>query len=121
MLPYYHYVLTSATVSVPARTRVLWIPLDLRAVTIVAFISNKFLQSGVSRGKTLLDWFFGFKFHPVVNDQDKLLNFTLTPGNTDDRQLVPRWLQRLRTKCLPIKGTLLKSWQSDYPKPTASN
>jgi hypothetical protein len=36
------------------------------------------------RGKTSLDWFFGFKLHLVVNDKGELLNFVLTPGNIDD-------------------------------------
>ena len=41
-------------------------------------------------GKTSVDWFFGFKLHLVVNDKGELLNFVLTPGNTDDRTPVPK-------------------------------
>ncbi|TVQ19820.1 MAG: hypothetical protein EA367_10510 [Leptolyngbya sp. DLM2.Bin15] len=35
-------------------------------------------------GKTLVDWFLGFKLNLVVNEQGAPLNVTLTPDNTDD-------------------------------------
>lgn len=57
-----------------------------------------------ARGKTSVDWFFGFKLHLVVNDQGELLNFTLTPGNTDDRQPVAKLLQHLLGKVFADKG-----------------
>ena len=41
-----------------------------------------------ARGKTSVDWFFGFKLHLVVNERGELLNAIVTPGNTDDRQPV---------------------------------
>ena len=48
-----------------------------------------------ARGKTSVDGFFGFKLHLVVNEQGELLNFTLTPRNTDDRKPVPDLLKTL--------------------------
>ena len=57
-----------------------------------------------ARGKTSVDWFFGFKLHVVVNDKGELLNFVLTPGNTDDRTPVPKLLQRLFGKVFADKG-----------------
>lgn len=57
-----------------------------------------------ARGKTSVDWFFGFKLHLVVNDKGELLNFTLTPGNTDDRTPVPKLLQQLVGKVFADKG-----------------
>lgn len=57
-----------------------------------------------ARGKTSVDWFFGFKLHLVVNDRGELLNFTLTPGNTDDRKPVVKLLQRLLGKVFADKG-----------------
>jgi hypothetical protein len=56
------------------------------------------------RGKTSVDWFFGLKRHLVVNDQGELLNFVRTPGNTDDRTPVPKWLQKLFGKVFADKG-----------------
>jgi hypothetical protein len=48
------------------------------------------------RGKTSVDWFYGFKLHLVVNDRGELLAFCLTPGNVDDRRPVPKLLCRIR-------------------------
>jgi transposase len=48
-----------------------------------------------ARGKTSVDWFFGFKLHLVVNEEGELLNVHLTPGNVDDRKPVNKLLQSL--------------------------
>jgi hypothetical protein len=56
------------------------------------------------RGKTSVDWFYGFKLHLVVHDRGELLNFVLTPGNMDDRTPVPQLLQRLFGKVFADKG-----------------
>ncbi len=37
------------------------------------------------RGKSSVDWFYGFKLHLVINDEGELLALQLTPGNVDDR------------------------------------
>jgi catechol 2,3-dioxygenase-like lactoylglutathione lyase family enzyme len=68
------------------------------------------------RGKTSVDWFFGFKLHLVVNEQGELLNALLTPGNTDDRTPVPQLLQRLFGKVFGDRGYVsqklaLQLWQ----------
>jgi transposase len=57
-----------------------------------------------ARGKTSVDWFFGFKLHLVVNDRGELLNIMLTPGNTDDRTPVLHLLQQLFGKVFADKG-----------------
>ncbi len=54
---------------------------------------HKVFQNPAARGKTSVDWFFGFKLHLVVNDKGELLNFQVTPGNIDDRKPVPKLLQ----------------------------
>ena len=59
-----------------------------------------------ARGKTSVDWFFGFKLHLVFNDQGELLTFTLTPGNVDDRAPVPAFAARLFGKLFGDKGYL---------------
>ena len=66
--------------------------------------SHQVFQNLAARGKTSVDWFFGFKLHLVVNDQGELLNFVLTPGNTDDRTPVPKLLQRLFGQVFADKG-----------------
>jgi Transposase DDE domain len=57
-----------------------------------------------ARGKTSVDWFFGFKLHLVVNEFGQLLNVTLTPGNVDDRSPVPSLLKGLSGKIFGDRG-----------------
>lgn len=56
---------------------------------------HKVFDGLASRGKTSVDWFFGFKLHIIVNELGQLLNVTLTPGNIDDRRPVPDLLSGL--------------------------
>lgn len=65
---------------------------------------NKVFENIAERGRTSVDWFFGFKLHLVVNDRGELLNVMLTPGNTDDRKPVPQLLQQLFGKVFADKG-----------------
>ena len=65
---------------------------------------HKVFEGLAARGKTSVDWFFGFKLHLVVNDRGELLNIILTPGNTDDRVPVAKLLQQLFGKVLADKG-----------------
>ena len=65
---------------------------------------HKVFQDWAARGKTSVDWFYGFKLHVVVNDRGELLNFVLTPGNQDDRTPVPKLLQQLFGKVFADKG-----------------
>lgn len=78
--------------------------------------SHKVFKSLATRGKTSVDWFFGFKLHLVVNEQGELLNAILTPGNVDDRQPVPQLLQQLFGKVFGDRGYIsqklaLQLWQ----------
>ncbi len=58
------------------------------------------------RGKTSVDWFFGFKLHVVFNDCGELLTLRLTPGNVDDRAPVPAFAKRVFGKLFGDKGYL---------------
>jgi hypothetical protein len=57
--------------------------------------SHRVFNKLAARGKTSVDWFFGFKLHLVVNEQGELLNLQITPGNIDARKPVPDWLKSL--------------------------
>ncbi len=35
---------------------------------------------------SMMGWFYGFKLHIVINDRDEIIQWTLTPGNVDDRE-----------------------------------
>jgi hypothetical protein len=66
--------------------------------------SHKVFAGCARRGKTSVDWFFGFKLHLVINDRGELLNVRLTPGNTDDRRPVPEMVKQLFGKLFGDKG-----------------
>lgn len=66
--------------------------------------SHKVFAGCARRGKTSVDWFFGFKLHLVVNDCGELLALRLTPGNTDDRRPVPELVKGLFGKLFGDRG-----------------
>lgn len=66
--------------------------------------SHKVFAGCARRGKTSVDWFYGFKLHLVVNDCGELLSVRLTPGNTDDRRPVPEMVKGLFGKLFGDKG-----------------
>lgn len=57
--------------------------------------SHKVFRGLAARGKTSVDWFYGFKLHLVINDCGELLAVRLTPGNVDDRVPVPAMTRAL--------------------------
>jgi hypothetical protein len=46
---------------------------------------HKVFKDLAQRGKDSVGWFYGFKLHIVINEFGEIINFTLTPGNVDDR------------------------------------
>lgn len=69
---------------------------------------HRVFEGIAQRGRTSVDWFFGFKLHLVVNDCGDLLSCCVTPGNTDDRRPVPKLVQHLFGKVFGDKGYLSK-------------
>lgn len=65
---------------------------------------HRVFEGVAARGKTSVDWFYGFKLHLVVNERGELLNMTVTPGNVDDRRPVPQLLSDLFGKVFGDKG-----------------
>lgn len=57
---------------------------------------HRVFKEVAQRGRTSVDWFFGFKLHLIVNDRGEILACRLTSGNTDDRQPVPQMIQQIR-------------------------
>jgi hypothetical protein len=68
--------------------------------------SHRVFQQEAARGKSSVDWFYGFKLHIVVNDTGELLACCLTPGNVDDRTPVPQLVKELFGKLFGDKGYL---------------
>jgi transposase len=69
---------------------------------------HKVFRGLAARGKTSVDWFFGFKLHLVVNDQGELINIQITPGNTDDRKPVEDLVNALYGKVFADRGYVSK-------------
>lgn len=69
---------------------------------------HRVFEGLAARGKTSVDWFYGFKLHLVVSETGELLNFTVTPGNVDDRQPVPDLLSSLFGKVFADRGYVSK-------------
>ncbi len=57
--------------------------------------SHKVMAEFAARGKTNVDWFYGFKLHLVINDQGELLGAKITAGNIDDRASLPELARSL--------------------------
>jgi len=73
--------------------------------------SHKVFAQVAERGKSSVDWFYGFKLHLIVNDQGELLAFHLTPGNVDDRKPVPKLAQGLYGKLFGDRGYISQTLQ----------
>src|ERR687892_471051 len=57
-----------------------------------------------ARGKTSVDWFYGFKLHLVINDEGELLGVKITAGDIDDRGPVPELARALFGKLFGDRG-----------------
>ena len=68
--------------------------------------SHKVMAEFATRGKTSVDWFYGFKLHLVINDQGELLGVKITAGNVDDRDPVPELTRSLFGKLFGDRGYL---------------
>jgi hypothetical protein len=65
---------------------------------------HKVFKNLAERGKTSMDWFYGFKLHLIVNDQGELLATHLTPGNVDDRSPIEEMTKNLWGKLFGDRG-----------------
>jgi hypothetical protein len=67
---------------------------------------NKVFEGLAQVGKSTMGYFFGFKLHIVINDKGELLNFVITPGNTDDREPLKNksFIKALKGKIYGDKG-----------------
>ncbi len=60
------------------------IPPRFACAITAGFIPIRFLP-GLSNADRVRRWFFGFKLHLFTSDAGHVVDFMLTPGNTDDR------------------------------------
>ena len=70
--------------------------------------SHRVFADMARRGKSSMDWFYGFKLHLIVNDAGELLAIRLTAGNIDDRKPVPNLTKKLFGKLIGDRGYISK-------------
>lgn len=58
---------------------------------------HRVFEDVAARGRTSVDWFFGFKLHMIVNDCGEILSCCVTTGNTDDRRPVPELVRQIQS------------------------
>jgi hypothetical protein len=68
--------------------------------------NHKVFRDIAERGKTTVGYFYGFRLHLVINDKGEIINFVITPGNTDDRDPLKtkRFLSAIKGKLFGDKG-----------------
>jgi hypothetical protein len=66
--------------------------------------SHKVFNGLAERGKSTMGWFFGFKFHLVINENGNVVNAQLTPGNCDDRTPVEDLIVKFQGDMFGDKG-----------------
>jgi len=71
---------------------------------------HKVFDGIAERGKSTMGYFFGFKLHFIINDKGEILNFVITPGNTDDRAPLKdqRFIEKIKGKLYADKGYVSK-------------
>ncbi len=64
------------------------------------------MKGWAAKGKCTMGWFYGFKLHIVINDRGEIIQWTLTPGNVDDREPLKDkdFTQRLFGKIFADRG-----------------
>lgn len=72
---------------------------------------HKVFDGIAQRGKSTMGYFFGFKLHFIINDKGEILNFVITPGNTDDREPLKdaRFVEQIKGKLYADKGYISKT------------
>src|ERR687891_347821 len=71
--------------------------------------SHKVMAEFAARGKTSVDWFYGFKLPLVINDQGELLGVKITAGNVQERNPVPQQAPPLFDKLLLRKRSIIET------------
>ncbi|WP_442786033.1 transposase [Marinifilum sp. D737] len=72
-------------------------------------ISRHRVFEGIAEGgKSTIGYFYGFKFHFIINDKGDILNFMITPGDVDDRKPLKNksFVDKIRVKLYADTGCI---------------
>lgn len=77
-------------------------------------LSHKVFDGIAGRGKSSTGWFYGFKLHLIVNEKGEILKFSLTSGNTNDRNPLKSksFIEGIFGKLVGDKGYISKELNS---------
>lgn len=66
------------------------------------------MRGWAANGKRTMGWFYGFKLHIVIYERDEIIQWTLTQGNTNDREPLKDkdFTQRLFGKIFTDRGDI---------------
>ena len=78
--------------------------------------AHRVFAQEAGRSKTSMGWFYGFKLHLIITEQGDLLDVRLPPGNTDDRQPLPDFANRLHGRLYGDKGYISKDLREQLRK-----
>ncbi|KIC71447.1 hypothetical protein DB44_DP00060 [Candidatus Protochlamydia amoebophila] len=67
---------------------------------------NKVFKSLAKKEKTILGWFFGFKWHFMINQKGEILAFQLNSGSVDDVSVTETLSKRIFGKLFGDKGNI---------------
>ena len=67
---------------------------------------HKTLKLYANKGKCSMGWFYGFKLHIICNERGEIVNFQVTKGNVDDRQVLKdkEIIKNIKGKLLGDRG-----------------
>jgi len=68
---------------------------------------NRVFAGMVKRGKTSIEWFYGFKLHLIINNKGEIMAVHITAGNCDDRVPVKSMVKTLQGKLFGDRGYIL--------------
>lgn len=75
---------------------------------------HRVFADSASRGKSSVDWFYGFKLHLICDPVGRLVSYCITTGNVDDRKVLPDLVQssKLKGKLFGDRGYIGKNWKA---------
>ena len=60
------------------------------------------------RGKSSMDWLYGFKLHLIINEYSEIMSFIITPDNVDDQKPLLHLFKKLTGKGFGDRGYIEK-------------
>jgi hypothetical protein len=88
-------------------------PTSIKVCHNIRIPRHKTFDGIAQRGKGIMDWFYGFKLHLVVNHNGEIVAAKVTTGNVHDTQPVPELAEGLTDKLYGDKGYLSQALAAD--------